>query len=66
MTVREIVSLLKDAKKIKIGYEGTVYHFNQNDSVTMTAFGKFVVDGVYAIAEDVFEIDIAMRPVIAE
>ena len=66
MTVREIVSLLKDVKEIKIGYEGTVYHFNQNDAVSMAAFGKFVVDGVYAIAEDVFEIDIAMRPVIAE
>lgn len=66
MTVKEIVALLKDAKKIKIGYEGTVYNFNQNDSVTMTAFGKFVVDGIYAIDEDVFEIDIAMRPVIAE
>ena len=49
MTVREIVSLLKDAKDIKIGYEETVYHFNQNDSVSMTAFGKFVVDGIYAI-----------------
>lgn len=64
MTVKEIVSVLEDAKSINIGYDGILVPFCPDDRISMAAYGKFVVEKVYACGEDKFELYLAMEPVI--
>lgn len=64
MTVKEIIRIIGEAKEIRIAYEGNTYQFNPYDGVMLEAYGKFVVERVYAMGQDVFEIDLMLRPVI--
>lgn len=64
MTVKEIVSVLKEAKKVRLGYGGTVQDVDLDDKLMMDALKSYKVRAVYALAEDEIEIDIAMRPVV--
>lgn len=63
MTVREALGVLGDVKGLHIGYGGCCTRVNPKDRIITEAFGDYVVDGVYATAENSFEIDIAVRPI---
>lgn len=63
MSVKEIVSVLKTAKKIVIGYGANAVPFDKDDPLVLDAYGDYVVDAVCAVDEDNYEINIAMRPV---
>lgn len=63
MTVKEIVSTIRDAKAIYIAWSGCVRQINPNDTLDMDAYGNYVVGEVLAVAENEFEIGIACRPV---
>lgn len=63
MTVKEIVSVLKSAKTISIGYGANAVPFDKDDPLVLDAYGSYVVESVYAPDEDYYEINIAMRPV---
>ena len=66
MTVKDVVSVLADATEVRLGYDGVSVPFDHTDKVMLDAFAKYVVEGVYASGENKFEINIAMRPVVAE
>ena len=63
MTVREVLGVLADAKEFCIGYGGGCTTVNPKDRIIMEAFGYYVVDRVFALEKDSFEIDIAVRPI---
>lgn len=62
MNVREAVKVLKRAKEIKIGWNGNAIDFDKDDLLMMDAYGGYTVDEI-AACEEVYEINIAMRPV---
>ena len=63
MTVKEIVKVLKTAKKVAIGYGANIVPFDKDDPLVLDAYGEYVVDAVCAADEDYYEINICMRPV---
>lgn len=65
MTVKEVLSVLGDVKEVRLGYDSTTVPFDFHDKVMVDAFGRYVVEAVYALGEDRFEINIAMQPVVA-
>ena len=68
MSVKEVISLLKSARKFTITYGENYAEFFSDDPMMIEAFGKYEVDYIRAL-EDAFghyEIGIAMRPVVAE
>lgn len=66
MTVKQALSVLADVKEVRLGYDSTTVPFDYEDKVMVDAFGRYAVEAIYAIGEDRFEIDIAMRPVVEE
>lgn len=62
MTIAEIVKVIADAKEVRIVWNGEAHKFNHTDPLILDAFGKYVVDGVYAVGEEIFELSIAARP----
>lgn len=66
MTIKELSNILGDAKKVHLSYEGVLLEFHPDDRLSMAAYGKFVVDKVYALETDVFELRIASHPMVAE
>lgn len=63
MTIRETIGLLKDAKKVIITWNGNQQNIDIFDSVILEAFGNYLIDGIYAVEEDVFEISLAVKPI---
>lgn len=66
MTVKEVCALLADVKSIRLGYNGLADEFNKDDTLAMAAYGKFIVDKIFAGGDGVFELDIAIQPMIKE
>lgn len=64
MTVREAVNVLKDAKKIYIGWDGLCKELDTNSDLDMDAYGKYIVKSIvsYNKAEGSYEVAVAMRP----
>lgn len=62
MTVSEIVSVLKDAKRVALSWNGTTHDLDLCDPVMLSAFGDNVIANVYALGEDDFELALAVRP----
>ena len=62
MTVSEVVKLLKNAKSVRLSWNGTLHELDLYDSVIMDAFGDNIVAGLYANDEDCFEIELGVRP----
>jgi hypothetical protein len=63
MTVKEAISVLKDAKTIVLGYCSDSIPFNKDNPISMDAFGSYVVESIKGFEDDYYEINIAMRPV---
>ena len=63
MTVREVISVIADTKRINVGYGGGCTEFNPKSIIMAEAYGDYVVAGLYATEEGCFEIDIAVRPI---
>ena len=66
ITVKDIMSIIADAKEVRLGYDGVLIPFDHKDKIMGEAYGKYVVESLYSLGEDCFEIKIAMRPVVAE
>lgn len=62
LTVKEIVPLLKDAKDIRIGWNGSTRPFDKEDSLLMDAFGDYLVRAIVPDGMDGIEIHIATTP----
>ena len=63
MTVKEVVSLLKTAKHICLCHGGIATKFDPQNTLTMEAYGDFVVDRICSLEEEDYELNILMRPV---
>lgn len=63
MTVKEAISVLKDAKTIVLGYGSDTIPFNMHNPISLDAFGNYVVEKINGDAEEYYEISILMRPV---
>ena len=69
MTVKEVISVLKHANMITLIYGDNSVEFSRNDALAVEAFGRYVVNDVYALddgKENHYEIDVLMRPVVEE
>lgn len=63
MNVREVCSLLKKAKDVKLAYNDNVIQFLPDDALMMDAYGRYAVDEVRSSGEDEYEISLALRPI---
>lgn len=64
ITVKELVPLLKEAKKIVLEYDGEVRDFDPLNALDVDAYGDFVIDKIinrFHIEE--YEIRIASHPI---
>ena len=68
MNVKEIIGVLKHAKKITLYSGDNSVEFFKDDALSVEAFGKYVVDEVAAISSEGesghYEISVLMRPVV--
>lgn len=62
MTVRDAVKVLKQAKKITLGYGANVVMCDVSDPLVLDAFADYVVDEIYGAGDDEYEINIAVAP----
>ena len=62
MTVKKIVNALRDAKKIRLGYNGIAHEFDPSNTLLMQAFGDYVVSEINCDNHE-YELELAMRPV---
>lgn len=62
MTVSEVVKVLKDAESVSLSWNGSLHNLDLQDPIMMNAFGDNIVAGIYANADNSFEISIAVRP----
>lgn len=66
MTVKDAVSVLKNAKTISLGWDGCAIEFKADNLLMMEAYGNFVVSSIRSVGDDseaYYEVDIAMSPV---
>ena len=63
MTVREVTEVLKEAKKIIIGYGINALSFEIGDSLATEAYGDFKVSKVVGYDDGTYEIDVAVMPI---
>ena len=63
MTVKEAISVLKDAKQIVLGYGSDSIPFNMHNPISLDAFGSYVVEKINCDADEYYEINILMQPV---
>ena len=66
MTVKEVVSVLKTAKTISLGWDGCALQFDKDNPLMLDAYGNYVVDSIQAVGDDedaYYEVNIAMKPV---
>lgn len=67
ITVKEAVSLLGDAKKIYIAWEGCITDLDTHCVLMMDAYGKYLVSGIcQGYDRNTFELEIAARPMAQE
>lgn len=62
MKVIDAVKVLKRASEIRICFGGNSTAIDTNDPFLMDAFGQYAVDEI-AAHDDIYEINVAMRPV---
>lgn len=64
MTVREIVSVLKNAKGIQLSWNSMAIPFDPNNELMMDAYGDYVVQSIISgLDPNTFEVEIATRPI---
>lgn len=63
MTVKEIVSLLRDFNHIRVYYGVNGVELNPRDQFQMDSLGDYIVDGIYGTDDRDVEIVIKMVPV---
>ena len=63
MNVREVCGLLKDSKSIMLGYGDTAIPLDKNDCIMMDAFGGYAVEKIRSTGDEVYEVDLVLRPV---
>lgn len=62
MKVKDALGVLKRAKEIRICFGGSSTTLDTDDPFLMDAFSQYAVDEI-AAHDDIYEINIAMRPV---
>lgn len=63
MNVKAIIGLLKDAKKIMLGYGASAVPFDKNDMLQMSAYGDYAVESIEGGGDGYYEVNIRMTPV---
>lgn len=62
MKVRDIAALLKNAKAIRINWDGLTYPLDTKNILMMDAFGDYIASGIMSIDREEYEIEIAATP----
>lgn len=63
MNVKEAISVLKEAKKIVIGYGINALSFEMDDALAVEAYGGFKVSKIVGYDDGTYEIDVAVLPI---
>lgn len=63
MTVKDVVKLLRGAKRISIGFGDRGIHIEQNDSLMIDVYGDYVIDAITIVEDGECELSVAMKPI---
>lgn len=63
MNVREVVGLLKTAKKIVLGYGANAVPFDKEDFLMMDAYGDYAVDEIVGGDDGYYEVNLKLQMV---
>lgn len=63
MTVKEALAMLDSPKEVNISWNGDLVYFNFHNKIEVDVWGDFVVCGICAMKEGVFELVLAARPI---
>ena len=62
MTVKEVVTALKTAEKIVLGYGANALDFDKNNPLALDAYGDYIVDEIQTDDGKYYEVNVAVRP----
>ena len=65
MNVKEVIGLLKSAKKITVGYGAEYVAMHMDDELMIDAYSRYRVAEIRALSAEVdaYELTIAMQPI---
>lgn len=63
VTVKMLLSLLRDAKEIRIVWNGYCKKLDPQDVLDVDAYGPYVVDRIASFKESDYELHIAFQPI---
>lgn len=61
MTVKEVAKLLKDAKRIGIGFGDRAVSIDPGDDLMLGVYGNYIVDAITTDDMGGYELNIALR-----
>lgn len=63
MTVKETLSLLSGVNEVNLSFNGDLIYFNFRNKIEVDTWGDFMVCGICAMKEGVFELVLAAQPI---
>ena len=63
MTIKQLHEITPADHKIYIGWNGITRELDRFDWLAMNAYGAYSIAGIYALAENKIEADLAAQPV---
>lgn len=63
MTVKDVIKVIKNARRLTIGFGDRAIAIDQDDALMIDVYGDYVVDAIRIDEARDCEIDVAMRPV---
>ncbi len=63
MTVKEVIKVLKNVKRIAIGFGDRAIPIEPDDVLMVGVYGDYVIDAITVVDSGECELNVAMRPV---
>lgn len=63
VTVKDVIFLLKDVKRIDIVWDGCTRQVNPDDDLDVDAYGRYAVKQIVAFSPHEYELTILVQPV---
>lgn len=63
MTVKDVLALLNGVNEVNLSFNGDLIYFNFRNKIEVDTWGDFMVGGIYAMKEGIFELVLAAQPI---
>ncbi len=63
MTIKETLALLSGVNEVNLSFNGDLIYFNFRNKIEVDTWGDFMVGGICAMKEGVFELVLAAQPI---